>query len=137
MARITVEDCLTKETNRFALVLLASKRTKQILRGGKTLVTDSKNKAVVTALREIAAGKVRFMTEEERLAAEELRRLEEEQARERAMAAQAQAAQTLANAPAAALAAQAAVIEDDDDDEGEEEEPSQNGNTPPVDVTPS
>ena len=68
MARITVEDCLTKETNRFALVLLASKRTKQILRGGKTLVTDSKNKAVVTALREIAAGKVRFMTEEERLA---------------------------------------------------------------------
>ena len=66
MARITVEDCLTKENNRFALVQLASKRTKQLLSGAKSVNVESKsNKAVVTALREIAAGRVRFMTEEE------------------------------------------------------------------------
>ncbi|NDC39660.1 MAG: DNA-directed RNA polymerase subunit omega [Proteobacteria bacterium] len=84
MARITVEDCLTKETNRFALVLLAAKRTKQILHGSKTLISDAKNKAVVNALREIAAGKVRFMTEEERAQAEEQRRQREEQERQAA-----------------------------------------------------
>lgn len=70
MARITVEDCLTKETNRFALVLLAAKRTKQILRGAKAL-TPSDNKSVVTALREIADGQVRFMTESEAAEARE------------------------------------------------------------------
>ena len=66
MARITVEDCLTKETNRFGLVQLAAKRTKQLLNGAKPLISDPRgNKAVVTALREIADGKVRFMTAEE------------------------------------------------------------------------
>lgn len=73
MARITVEDCLTKENNRFALVQLAAKRTKQILGGAKALVASS-NKAVVTALREIADSKVRFMTPAE---AEEARAIEE------------------------------------------------------------
>src|SRR5262245_45803233 len=91
MARITVEDCLTKETNRFALVLLAAKRTKQILHGSKMLIPDIKNKAVVNALREIAAGKVRFMTEEERHQAEELRREREEQARQAALQRQSEA----------------------------------------------
>jgi len=66
MARITVEDCLTKETNRFSLVLLASKRTKQLLRGARVVLTEKRdNKHIVTSLREIAEGKVRFMTEEE------------------------------------------------------------------------
>ena len=66
MARITVEDCLTKETNRFALVLLAAKRTKQILRGAPLLLEDKRdNKSVVNSLREIAEGKVRFKTEED------------------------------------------------------------------------
>lgn len=135
MARITVEDCLTKETNRFALVLLASKRTKQILHGGKTLVSETKNKAVVTALREIAAGKVRFMTEEERLVAEEARRKEEEQSRQKAIEAQAKAAQALANAgpPSAA-----SVFVNDDEEEEEEEEggDSKNGaGAPPADAT--
>ncbi len=65
MARITVEDCLTQETNRFALVRLAALRAKQLLEG-KTPVTDTKgNKAVVSALREIADGKVRFRKREE------------------------------------------------------------------------
>ncbi len=60
MARITIEDCLIEETNRFSLVRLAAKRAKQILLGSKP-VTDSKgNRAIVTALREIAAGKVQF-----------------------------------------------------------------------------
>jgi DNA-directed RNA polymerase subunit omega len=45
--------------NRFELVLGAAKRAKQLLKGGRPLV-DSDNKEVVTALREIAAGKVRL-----------------------------------------------------------------------------
>ena len=85
MARITVEDCLTRENNRFALVMLSTYRTKQLLGGAKS-VTDSKgNKAVVTSLREIAAGKVRFMseadlTEEKRIQEEAQRRASEEAA---------------------------------------------------------
>jgi DNA-directed RNA polymerase subunit omega len=58
VARITVEDCLTKVTNRFALVMLVSKRAKQIMRGSKSLVSVKDNKAIVTSLREVAAGKV-------------------------------------------------------------------------------
>jgi len=58
MARITVEDCLEKVPNRFCLVLVAAERTKQILRGGAVLIhNEGENKEVVTALREIAAGK--------------------------------------------------------------------------------
>jgi DNA-directed RNA polymerase subunit omega len=60
MARITIEDCLDNENNRFALVRLASRRAKQILAGAKP-VTDTKgNRQVVSALREIADGKVNF-----------------------------------------------------------------------------
>jgi len=81
MARITVEDCLTRENNRFALVQLASKRTKQLLQGSSVQVTDRKNKAVVTALREIAGGRVRFMTPEEAQAYEEQKVREAEAAR--------------------------------------------------------
>jgi DNA-directed RNA polymerase subunit omega len=81
MARITVEDCLTRENNRFALVQLASKRTKQILQGSSVQISDRKNKSVVTALREIASGKVRFMTPEEAIAYEEQKALEAEAAK--------------------------------------------------------
>lgn len=59
MARVTVEDCLEREENRFALVVLASQRCRQLMKGSSSLV-PSKNKAAVTALREIAAGKVHF-----------------------------------------------------------------------------
>lgn len=59
MARVTVEDCLEREENRFALVVLASARTRQLMKGAEPLV-KSKNKPAVTALREIAAGKVYF-----------------------------------------------------------------------------
>jgi len=58
MARITVEDCLRNVHNRFELALLATKRAKQLLKGARPLVKTD-NKEVVTALREIAAGKVR------------------------------------------------------------------------------
>jgi DNA-directed RNA polymerase subunit omega len=81
MARITVEDCLTRENNRFALVQLASKRTKQLLQGSSVRITDRKNKPVVTALREIAGGQVRFMTPEEATAFEEQKALEVEAAK--------------------------------------------------------
>ena len=57
MARITVEDCQRRVDNRFLLVQMAIKRVRQFREGYEPLV-DSKNKEVVTALREIAAGKV-------------------------------------------------------------------------------
>lgn len=81
MARITVEDCLTRENNRFALVQLASKRTKQLLQGSTVQTADRRNKAVVTALREIADGRVRFMTQQEAEAFEEQKAREAEAAR--------------------------------------------------------
>jgi DNA-directed RNA polymerase subunit omega len=59
MARITVEDCLDKVSSRFELVLLASKRARQLLKGAKPLV-ESDNRDIVIALREIAAAKVRW-----------------------------------------------------------------------------
>jgi DNA-directed RNA polymerase subunit omega len=59
MARVTVEDCLRNVPNRFSLVLLATKRTRQLLDGASTKVS-AKNKWPIIALREIAAGKVRY-----------------------------------------------------------------------------
>lgn len=59
MARITVEDSLEKVPSRFALVVLAAERAKQLLRGAKPRV-NTDNRAIVTALREIAAGKVAY-----------------------------------------------------------------------------
>ena len=58
MARITVEDCLERVENRFSLVLVAAERTKQLVKGRDPLIVNTdENKEVVTALREIAAGK--------------------------------------------------------------------------------
>lgn len=59
MARITVEDCMDKVENRFELVHLAAKRSKQLVKGSRPLVRSS-NREVVTSLREIAAGEVYF-----------------------------------------------------------------------------
>ena len=59
MARVTVEDCLEKVPNRFALVILASERARMIARGDVGLVECDNNPAV-TALREIAKGYVQF-----------------------------------------------------------------------------
>ena len=60
MARVTVEDCLPLVDNRFALVLLATKRTRQLMAGARPLMAQSKNKPPVLSLREIATAKVRF-----------------------------------------------------------------------------
>jgi len=57
MARVTVEDCLDVIPNRFQLAMIAAQRSKQLLKGAEPLV-ESKNKFIVTALREIAEGKV-------------------------------------------------------------------------------
>lgn len=58
MARITVEDCLERVENRFSLVHLAVRRVLQLRSGAPPLTHAPKNKEVVLALREIAAGKV-------------------------------------------------------------------------------
>ena len=60
MARITIEDCLKRVPNRFAIVNLAAKRVRQIREGSEYLVSSPKNEDIVVALREIAAGKVPF-----------------------------------------------------------------------------
>ena len=59
MARVTVEDCLEHVDNRFALVILAAERARMLSRKARPLV-KSDNKPPVTALREIAAAKVRY-----------------------------------------------------------------------------
>ncbi len=59
MARITVEDCLEKVDNRFQLVMISSKRARQLQTGGKdALVSVDNDKPTVIALREIAEGLV-------------------------------------------------------------------------------
>ena len=59
MARITVEDCITKIPNHFDLTLIAARRARQLENGTDPLVDDVRNnKATVTALREIAAGQI-------------------------------------------------------------------------------
>jgi len=57
MARITVEDCLQQIPNRFQLVLAATYRARMLSQGHAHRI-ESRNKPDVTALREIAAGKV-------------------------------------------------------------------------------
>ena len=60
MARVTVEDCLEQVDNRFALVLLAAARTRQLMKGSRQMVDGFRNNEQVIALREVAAGKVKF-----------------------------------------------------------------------------
>ena len=57
MARITVEDCLDKIPNRFQLVLAATYRARMLAQGHSPKI-ETRDKPVVTALREIAAGQV-------------------------------------------------------------------------------
>jgi DNA-directed RNA polymerase subunit omega len=74
MARVTVEDCLEHVDNRFELVMVASKRARQIATGGKDpLVVEESDKPTVIALREIAEGLVTsdMLSREDELDAEE------------------------------------------------------------------
>ena len=118
MARITVEDCLEQESNRFALVLLAAKRTKQLLHGADPIIENKRdNKSVVTSLREIATGKVRFKTEEDLALEQE----EEMKAREQ---------EELANAVSPALmdgGSNEGDASDDGSSEASSSETSENG----------
>jgi DNA-directed RNA polymerase subunit omega len=59
MARVTVEDCLEREDNRFALVILASKRARQLMKGSAPLIRCT-NRPNVASLREVASGRVHF-----------------------------------------------------------------------------
>ncbi|TCS43952.1 DNA-directed RNA polymerase subunit omega [Reinekea marinisedimentorum] len=59
MARVTVEDCLDKVDNRFELIMVASKRARQIANdGAEMMVEEDNDKPTVIALREIAEGKI-------------------------------------------------------------------------------
>lgn len=67
MARVTVEDCLDNVDNRFELVMVASKRARQLTIGGKDPKVDWENdKATVVALREIAEGLVTPLSVDDR-----------------------------------------------------------------------
>lgn len=74
MARVTVEDCLDHVANRFELVMVASKRARQMATGGKDpMVEEESDKPTVIALREIAEGLVtpEVLNREETIDAEE------------------------------------------------------------------
>ena len=58
MARITIEDCLTKIPNRFELTLAATNRARQISAGSQPLVDGDRDQPPVIALRGVAAGEV-------------------------------------------------------------------------------
>ncbi|MCD4786952.1 MAG: DNA-directed RNA polymerase subunit omega [Desulfobacterales bacterium] len=65
MARITIEDCLKRVSNRFLLCNMTAKRVRQVRDGSEYLVSSAKNEDIVVSLREIAAGKI-ILKEEER-----------------------------------------------------------------------
>ncbi|WP_457668090.1 DNA-directed RNA polymerase subunit omega [Thiolapillus sp.] len=71
MARVTVEDCLDHVDNRFNLVLLASKRARQLENGVEPLVPWDNDKPTVVALREIAAGLITNQTIDEQVESKE------------------------------------------------------------------
>ena len=79
MARITIEDCLKRVSNRFLLVHMAAKRVRQIREGSEYLVSSPKNEDIVVSLREIAAGKVFIKKEEPELIEEETLEAPEEE----------------------------------------------------------
>lgn len=58
MARVTVEDCLENVDNRFQLVLIATRRARQLANGAEPFIEWENDKPTIVALREIAAGKI-------------------------------------------------------------------------------
>lgn len=58
MARITIDDCLTRIPNRFDLTLAAAYRARQLANGANYLVNEGRDKPTVVALREISEGMV-------------------------------------------------------------------------------
>ena len=77
MARITVEDCLSKIDSQYDLVLLAKERTSQLNAGDKSLVPEDNDKNTVISLREIGEGKISIKTIEDS-AINKLRKIQSE-----------------------------------------------------------
>lgn len=72
MARVTVEDCLENIDNRFELVLLATRRARQLANGAESTVPWENDKATVVALREIAEDRISHKILDDREEAEQL-----------------------------------------------------------------
>ena len=77
MARITVEDCLSKVDSQYDLVLLAKERTSQLNAGDKPLIPENNDKNTVIAVREIGEGKISIKTIEDS-AINKLRKIQKE-----------------------------------------------------------
>lgn len=75
MARITVEDCLEHVENRFDLVLLASRRARQLSQGADPLVPPENDKPTVIALREIAENLINASSMDEMEARAEIEKI--------------------------------------------------------------
>ena len=86
MARITVEDCLDHVDNRFDLVLLATKRARQLAGGVDPLLPWENDKPTVMALREIADGLISEQVVAEQEEVQEVEAMAEEMAAEEAEA---------------------------------------------------
>jgi DNA-directed RNA polymerase subunit omega len=63
VARITIDDCLKRVPNRFLLANMVSRRVRQIREGSEYLVSSPKNEDIVISLREVAAGRIKLVTE--------------------------------------------------------------------------
>ena len=111
MARVTVEDCLANVDNRFQLVLVATKRARQLSLGAEPFVDEDNDKPTVLALREIAEGHVTRDILDEQVEEEILEFITEDESEE-------QAEPTELDALTAALQAElAGAIEGSDDAE--------------------
>lgn len=82
MARVTVEDCLEKVPNRFALVHLGVKRARQLMKDAEPLI-ETENKEIVTALREIADNRISFVEDLEDMLNDEKSSRQQRQGRRR------------------------------------------------------
>lgn len=82
MARVTVEDCLANVDNRFQLVLVATKRARQLSLGSEPFVDEENDKPTVLALREIAEGHVTRDILDEKIEEEVLEFIESEEEQE-------------------------------------------------------
>jgi DNA-directed RNA polymerase subunit omega len=63
VARITIDDCLKRVPNRFLLANMVSRRVRQIREGSEYLVSSPKNEDMFISLREVAAGRIKLVTE--------------------------------------------------------------------------
>lgn len=128
MARVTVEDCLKRIPNRFFLVHAATKRVRQLREGSDRLIKGHDNEDIVTALREIAAGKVfvtRHYTESKEAAIAPESTPESEAPEQEAAQAEAEPESAGASEPESAPEVQAPSDEAGESDESEDSDESE------------